>query len=614
MYDQKYIDIYSEKRLNDILSGRVDYIFDVTNKNSTDQKIYFAFQHYLIKSYLSGHNVERCKYYLKIMYNDFRRNPDLCCDSPLLSSDNIDKIFGNLPVKDQIKNYRDKYYSKEVARNIYNARKTRELTEEEKKQYYAYLTHGINVSDQSKSNLIQNEVQRILDKDVKELSDAELKFYCQYVSNFALKTSGQEHKTTVMIGTTDPDLRGFQNHDYIFINRDAITSIEMLTKTVCHETQHSVQRHAGFEQSQFELFIRYLNTDAYNSYEDNYMYSSIELDAERVGHYSASVFFSTFGRRDLAEAVRENRKNTTDERNYYSYMVDSNKKAMTVDSFVVTNMDKIIRDNPDELNRYPLLESIYNKDGSRKPLTSLMTARVNQDITERGLYDNYINYEVEHDELKNIPIDGKDSKAYLNALSSIYRDYALELKDYYHDTSNSHNTNQVLMTTNYKLKLSYKMLSYINDNYNELVNGLNGITFDHKNPMFDFIYDLRDFDINSIENSVIKNNPRIMENIKRVKEMSDNISQKFNHSYVDSKLNSLPQEIITSVITVPGVGNVAFADYFKNVIAPKMNGHKEVEINGQKYYVGDLIIGYSKYASEMFKSQNINTYESGRGK
>ena len=80
--------------------------------------------------------------------------------------------------------------------------------------------------------------------------------------------------------------------------------------------------------------------------------SSIELDAERMGHWDAGVFFHMFHRVDLADKVGDNRRDKVDKRNYYEFMKAKDGKVFSVDKFVVTNMDQIIKDHPEELNNF----------------------------------------------------------------------------------------------------------------------------------------------------------------------------------------------------------------------------------------------------------------------
>ena len=77
--------------------------------------------------------------------------------------------------------------------------------------------------------------------------------------------------------------------------------------------------------AQFKLFIKYLNTRDYDSYNENYRFSSIELDAENSGHYDAELFFYQLNKRDLINELKSNRTQRLEKRNYYAFMYDERK-------------------------------------------------------------------------------------------------------------------------------------------------------------------------------------------------------------------------------------------------------------------------------------------------
>ena len=320
MYEQKYIDIIGEDNFKKLLDNQT-YNFNINDISSKNIATYYAFQHFLIKSYINNYNKPKCVEYLKKMYMDFNKNPYLFCDSPLIKNEVLNKIIDNEEVRNKIINYRNNYFDLKSVSFLYEKKKNQELTNEEKNRYYSYLILKLNNPNTKTEELLNNEIMEILNTDYSKLNDMQLKFYCQYVSNYS---KGKGYNTTVMIGKepsgNEGMMRGSQMNDFIFINKDAFNEIGMLTKTVCHETRHSIQYHdskekntkAGFELAQKELFRKYLNTNNYNSYTSNYRYSSIEIDAEISGHHKASVFLSMFNKKDLAEQIREDRRQTTD--------------------------------------------------------------------------------------------------------------------------------------------------------------------------------------------------------------------------------------------------------------------------------------------------------------
>ena len=617
MYKDYFIDSIGEDKLRDILDGKTSYIFKIDNTNSKDQQLYYAFQHFLIKAFLNGYNRNACITYIKKMYGDFYKKPYLFCDSPLIKDKVLQLFFGDDLSQNEISKYRNNYYNYAVINDLYNKRKQRELTLEEKQRYFAYLIVQLKRKNKKYDELFKYEITRIINTDYQKLTDIELKFYSQYVSNYARGNS--EIDTVVMIGTDSSSLRGYQSNGYVFINKKAFQSIELLTKTVCHETRHTIQWKesfnkitlAAFEMAQMSLFIKYLNTANYNSYHKNYRYSSIELDAELEGHWKAAVFFGMFKRRDLGEKVQNNRRVTYDKRNNYSFMIDENNKAQTVDDFIVTKMDEIIIKKPSELNNYPVLNIIYNADGTRKSFETIIQGRMDETVNNRGIFDNYINYGIAHDELNGISINHfspNDLKIFTNVMARIYHGYIIELKDYFNDKTNSINPRQIIFAINSKLLLAYKLLQYINHNYDAIVSGIKEERFNNQHPIYNFIYDLRDFKISDIKNETVKGNQEIISHIMKVKSLSDSISKKFNYTYIDDRISGYPSEIRNGDIVTNNGSRINFEEYFKKDILSMMDSHLEVTINNKKYYVGDLIRAYAQNVRENLKD-NIQTFE-----
>lgn len=619
MYEQKYINELGEDYLQKIINGKIDYKASINKTSSKDQRYYLALQHYLVKLLTNGVDINKCKPFLMKMYNDFYNNPHLFYYSPLLKTRVIELAFDDPRVKSAIINFRNSYYNQEITKKLYIAKNSTELSIEDKNRYYSNLLRKLKNPSKRMKEIHEEEIKRIINTNYQELSDIEILFYSQYVSNFAIE--GKKYNTIVTLGEESPNLRGNHLCDHIFLNKNAFTSITMLTKTICHETRHSTQFHesyekeskAGFELATIDLFMRYLNTDRYNSYHRNYQYSSIEIDAEMIGHWNAGVFFTMFERTDLSEKIREHRKESTDKRNYYNYMVDENGKAVPTDTFIVENMDKIIIDNPHELSNYPLLKQIYNNDGNKKPFLELLSQKVNENIENRGMFDNYITYGILNNELDNLELNKftkTDLQNYAKTLGSFYRRHMLTIKSYFKDNQTKYKSIQINKVTSYELRIVYKILKNINDNFDLLINSFDSESINNRNPLFDFIYELRDFKINDIKNSTIKNNQDIIDRINYQKQICANITYKYNAAYIDSKLKKLPPEILNSEIDTPDAGTVIFKEYFTNYLLPNLDGHSEVTIGNKKYYVGDLIIGFSKIVNNNLKKSSTSINKS----
>lgn len=602
MYSQKYIEPYNEKYLFDILLGKYPGKVDANKTDLDSKRLYYIFQHFLVKCYTNGIYKRECALFLLKMYDDILVKPYAYVDSPLMKNNVLDALIGDNQYKDKIKSVRDKYFDSSVVSQLYRKNKIQELSNDEKNQLYSFLLLHINNSKYSK--IIDDAIISIINKNQKifEMNEMELKFYCQYVSNFALRN--RNIRNINIIGTERASLNGNQLASVICINKNSYNqNIEALTQTICHESRHSIQEYeslasntrAGFDMAQRILFSKYLNAADYDSYNKNYRYSLIELDAEKSGHWNASVFFTMFNRNDLADIIRQKRVENLDKRNYYSYMITPDGKRIPVEKYIVLYMDQIIKDNPFELEKYPVLKQIYNVDGKRKEFSELFYSRADQDIDNRGIYDNYIDYGIAVGELENLDFTNVDSSIinkFFKTLSYIYRDKMIMLKDYYNDNPNT-DDNHVKVTVGYHINQLYRILSYVNDNYELIIKSLDE-KMSNRSFIFDFIYDLRDFTVEQIKNDKIKNNPELISRIHLLQNLTNEVIKKFNSNFLISRLEDFSESELNNMIFVDGYGNISLKDYLFKIVLPNMDGHQEIIINGCKVYVGDIITNYRK--------------------
>ena len=104
--------------------------------------------------------------------------------------------------------------------------------------------------DEKNKNIVEEEIKEIINTDYSKLTVEQLSFYCQYISNCML--GSYNFRNNVVIGNDYGKngifIRGFQSHNHIFINKIAFNNIAELTKTICHETQHSIQEYKNEEK------------------------------------------------------------------------------------------------------------------------------------------------------------------------------------------------------------------------------------------------------------------------------------------------------------------------------------------------------------------------------
>ena len=258
MYNQSIIDSIAvgedytknytgEEYFKSILDGKTPYTLSINNLTSKEQQKYCAFQHYLVKTALSGNYKNECIKYLSLMYTDFRNKPYLFCDSPIIKNNFLNSFVDSVEYRNKIINYRNKYYNGTIAKQLYDRQLNEILNNDEKNQLYAYIINYLDsIKDYKtlyKDTILNDAIKNIINSDFRKLNDMQLKFYCQYISRFALRE--KKYKSIVQIGTDRSSLGGYELNDYIFINKNSNMNelIELLTEIVCHESRHLVQYH-----------------------------------------------------------------------------------------------------------------------------------------------------------------------------------------------------------------------------------------------------------------------------------------------------------------------------------------------------------------------------------
>lgn len=619
MYEQRFIDLVDENYLDNIITNQSSMPASINDRSMNGQARYYAFQHYIIKASKDSKRKKQCEKYIGIFYDDFINNPHLFYNSPLLRNTNIDLLLTDPTMNTKIKYFRDTYFDPQYAMKLYNKERTKPLTDKEKNRLYSFFLTRIN--NPKYETYFKNEIKRILNNDYKSLTDSELAFYGQYVSNYLADVYGLEEPTHVVIGK-ETSVRGLQRGDgFILLARDNIDSLALFTKTTCHETRHVYQNYSSknkdnreaFDIATFYLFSKYLNTGTYDSYHTNYKYSGIELDAEIYGHSGAIVFLNQFDKKDYSQDVKNNRQKVVDNRRYYPFMIDENGKAHPIDTFIAEELDKIIAAHPEEIKNYPVLKDLYYSDGKVRPFSNIMFSRINHTLENRQVYSNHIFKGIYNGELNSVDLSKSDDEyimSFGNTLSQIYRDAVFSnLWQYIRDEEVSFNDkklneNQIIFATNYYLDLANQTLDFIYSNFDLLMFPYMNREVDSNVPLFNFFYDFRDFTLDKINNPVIKKNQNTINRIMELKRKTDWIIYKYNIAYIQSRIKDYPDEILNYSFNYKDKGEITFKYYCENILPKMLDGHQEMNTKDGKLYVGTFLKGRVKYIENKLNEQH----------
>ena len=599
LYDKRSVDLFQEKKYLEILLNGKKIDFSKLRYSFFN----YSYQHFLLKCYSEGKYINECIVALKKIYEDFLLKPYVYVDSPLIKTDVLNFVFKDKKSLEILMNKRNSYFLLEDLDVLFEKYETNSLSEEERDKFYSTLLLYVNSNDIKIKEMIEIVIKNIIDSERKtyQLSDMELKFYSKYVSNFVLKSKNLN--PAVFVGVAEQNLGGEQFGNCIGINKFGFCqSIEELTTVICHESRHSIQcdeskksnSKIAFDYGQSLLFSKYLNTDTYNSYKDNYNFSRVELDAEKLGYWNADVFFRCFKRDDLAGKVRNIKALKYDKRNLYECMLDTTGMYVPLDSFVVTHMDEIMKSNPYELENYPVFKQIYNKDGSRKSFSKLVYSKMNENIENKGVYDNYIRYGIMNDQLNDLNFSGVDSKD-INKLFKMLADMCNSefwiLNDYYKDNEKNRNKKQVSNTTKYHINLIAKILRFVEKNYDLMVENLDE-SLNNQSYIFQFGMLFRDFDFDKIKNDTIRNDNILIDRIDKLNNLGNQVMNKFNYHFIKNITKLLTKEELEFEYYFDGYGTMMFKDYLYNYLLKEMDGHQEVFYNGEKKHIVDVVNEY----------------------
>ena len=181
--------------------------------------------------------------------------------------------------------------------------------------------------------------------------------------------------------------------------------------TIFHECQHIIQKYnmlAAQDSNDINGYalMHTIETilEQYDSnyYDNNYWNIYYEVDARYIAASTLLAYLKEISPEVYAEKETIINKRLTEAEELYSKGYDNqatyNGQLMSRDMA----LDKIISDNPDLLNTYPILQNIYNLDGSRKTVLELQIAYNNAvndgntDIEEMlGFWIAYSGYSTE---------------------------------------------------------------------------------------------------------------------------------------------------------------------------------------------------------------------------
>lgn len=379
---------------------------------------------YILKYYesadiISKKNMNR---YLNGFYKMFLKNPTEFLDSPFLKDETIIDIFCPEEIKDDVK----KVYIENIGKaNIDKISvKPENASKEEIRQYMQYLLRNLGTEDKKIQKMQDEYIKTLIkeNKPVKDLDVSQVKFIAQYANNKMLTSrlnelgySKDALKNYIYIGTDDLTLGGQQSNNSIYINKDSILTktIADLIQTICHETEHSIQRLESKEKRKTKIGLEYaiynILREKYGKsvYKKNYRFEEIERDAEEQGERKAYEILSSLGFTKEAKEIYTLQKTSNDNRRFeYDFRIDESGKKSCRENFMFKKVSGIIKENPDLVKKYPSLGILYRNDGKPKSFREIIVDEfLINEVDKSEIYEDFLKHYISQGALDDIKLD-----------------------------------------------------------------------------------------------------------------------------------------------------------------------------------------------------------------
>ncbi len=292
-----------------------------------------------------------------------------------------------------------------------------------------YLKDNVDLDDDNQRKLILDIIESgTLPKDVEECNF----FYC-YVKKWMLRESGYEAAEKFLFTAYFPESRedaGYANGDFICMRMmDEKNAIASAVRNVCHETRHTIQSYMHERLSassdnhvDSKVGLDYLEYCVFddNYYSNNYWFSKIELDAEKVGLDYTMKFLSSLGKEDLSRDLFSNDRYL--EKEPYEFIATPICKKEGLDYLEdfsefsrVSMWDSIVKNNSYLVDQYPILSKLYD-DGNKLSFNQMMK----NDFSEGENLEIYYDYIFSYIQEGSLDNSNLSSDVYFNNLKLIY--------------------------------------------------------------------------------------------------------------------------------------------------------------------------------------------------
>lgn len=553
--------------------------------------------------------------YLNQVYLGFLKQPEIYITSPLLKDELVNKISAS--------QYKEAFEKKkqEVSKSswqIFQKSLTQPITDKEKDLLANFFIKMIDTKNEALKNAIDIFVKKIIrDSCIEVKKDGKIEFNYIPISKMnsselrlvAFYTSRFVNKQNLIKNVHIVQFSGGQGGCYfdgiIELSKmgSGIQDMDMFLQCICHETQHAIQDYVSKKESSItaldyathSILIHYLSTSDYSpyyNYKCNYKYSEIEKDANEMGYHYSSVLLSTLGLYHRMHKQNERKQKDFDSKKYeFSTKSNPQNQFVTLEEMQIDELRKIIKEHPELLNTYPVLQNFYTSSGEEKAFEKLIieASKSSQGGDVYRLYKNHLIYQARQGSFSNLNLekysDDEKARIYIT-INKLLSDSTMKIESHAkrsqevlkgrkkldHDDAND----VLIKTGESNISFFIKLISFVMDNYDE-IKRLEEAELIPRNALFGTINikgnleSIRNIDLESYDNLPYYSDLKLAQSLSN--EIVQTIYIKDNKARLEEELEKYDDETLMEYITLSDGKSMTLKDYIVNYLLKLMNRH-----------------------------------------
>lgn len=470
-----------------------------------------------------------------------------------------------------------------------------------------FLISNVGTEDTKIQQYQENYLKKIIarfeemeiDSPEIELRTNETEFMAKYISDWMLKSrlkqlgyNKDDLKNYVEVYSSGKTAKGLtlgDNHIYIKTS----TFIPELVKTICHETEHTIQNleskknpksKIGLDEAiNSVLRVHYVLGKGFDNYQENYRVEEIEKDAEKMGNYYSKILMNKLGMKQSLECLRDSEKLFKIlKQEAYEYKKDETGKVYTREEFLFYSLGEALKEDTELImNTYPPLALICTEDGKLRSFKDIISREFKVNEPDKSIaLEDLCKYYISIGELSNLDLTLFPEEIQANiasrlisvlssentqitqmnkqneALSVIFEKEEKEAKEDDKMLLDTEVQNKVYVEK-FHLRISKYIMNFMNKNYQHLMNLQNKGKFSSIIDMSYYDYNASVFGKDGRYKNLICNNLEELETLtqasieaKKQKDIYDKKNiEKFEQSDIEHSFEEFTQETRLSDFT-----------------------------------------------------------------